>query len=463
MKLGNFAKIHERLGTEHITSSRQGLEDDPPPVPFQFTSEAGQGTASFNFSFASPLTESGSKLEAPQQSLTAPARPAAVNFSPKPSQGVASFQFSFSAPLSESYSKSEARILAERSRFIVPSARSGLTTIDVLTEFSLLGLGDPSEKGLLDDDVYQGQSREETALNELHIAGTKTKTPPNPLKQPELGQILSYRRSRNSPLVAVMGKVLSTVQKHEVLSFKLAPQLQQDSLLRETRPQMAENGIHVFLDMSNINISFQHTLREMHNIHDKAIFQPLPLLKLDFLTEIFVRRRKVVTQNAGCSTKPTHRQPLYVQELERLGYQVDLRARRAVLDNKSRRSGRRRNRANQCYCSCDGSTDTDDGDVRYVEDMVDETLQTRIAEAVMEYFETPGTLVLGTGDAQPASYSDGFLTYAERALKMGWDVEIVSWSQSLSSRWDNPNWMSRWRDRFRIIKLDTFIEALLKT
>lgn len=103
------------------------------------------------------------------------------------------------------------------------------------------------------------------------------------------------------------------------------------------------------------------------------------------------------------------------------------------------------------------ATDT----VRYVEDFVDETLQMRIAESVMEYFERQGTLVLATGDAQSAQHSDGFLAYAQRALKMGWNVEVVSWKSSLSSCWTSSAWMARWADRFRVIELDDFVDDLL--
>jgi hypothetical protein len=78
----------------------------------------------------------------------------------------------------------------------------------------------------------------------------------------------------------------------------------------------------------------------------------------------------------------------------------------------------------------------------------------------MEYFEEQGTLVLATGDAKPAKYSDGFFTYAERALKMGWNVEVVSWNLSLSSSWKDPSWTKKWDHRFRLIELDEFLDDL---
>jgi hypothetical protein len=92
--------------------------------------------------------------------------------------------------------------------------------------------------------------------------------------------------------------------------------------------------------------------------------------------------------------------------------------------------------------------------------MVDETLQIRIGESVMQYFEMPGTLVIATGDARPAKYSDGFLAYAQRALKMGWSVEVVSWKASLSSAWSTLLKDNTIGSRFRIIELDQFVDEL---
>ncbi|XP_044717614.1 cell wall glucanase (Scw4) [Hirsutella rhossiliensis] len=193
--------------------------------------------------------------------------------------------------------------------------------------------------------------------------------------------------------------------------------------------------------MSNINISFQQTLRAKYSVHESARFTPLPSLDLGLLTEILVRERRVVALNAGCSVLPGKPAPRFIQDLQDRGYHVDLRERAGVSssDEMSARAG----------------------PVRYVEDLVDETLQTRIAESVMEYFQAQGTLVIATGDAQPAKYSDGFFTYAERALKMGWNVEVVSWRRSLSSCWKGSEWTTRWGNRFRIIELDEFVDDLL--
>lgn len=140
-----------------------------------------------------------------------------------------------------------------------------------------------------------------------------------------------------------------------------------------------------------------------------------------------------------------------MQDLRDLGYHVDVRERKRVEN-----SGHNFHRSKSSFLCASKAVS------RYVEDLVDETLQTRIAEAVMEYFQEPGTIVLATGDAKPAQYSDGFFRYVERALRMGWNVELVAWQGSLSSSWKNLEWTSTWGERFRVIELDHFIYDLLE-
>ncbi|KAG6004332.1 hypothetical protein E4U21_001145 [Claviceps maximensis] len=271
-------------------------------------------------------------------------------------------------------------------------------------------------------------------------------------------EILSYRVADRGRTVPILGNKLSLDQKHEALSVRLVPLRAGDISTESYNHSVALNGIHIFLDMSNINISFQHALRQKYSLGEHSRFFPLPQLNLQFLTEILVRNRRTLTLNAGCSVLPDRHEPRFIQELRKLGYRVDLRERRLVAEAKGpmnslstkRRSGGSSDRIAALHTVA-----------RFMEDLVDETLQTRIAESVMEYFESPGTLVLATGDAQPAKYSDGFFTYAERALRMGWHVEVVSWNLSLSSRWRKSDLTEKWGHRFRLIRLDDFLDELL--
>ncbi|KAL6801007.1 hypothetical protein GGI42DRAFT_35539 [Trichoderma sp. SZMC 28013] len=229
--------------------------------------------------------------------------------------------------------------------------------------------------------------------------------------------------------------------RHRALMMNLVPYRMRDASMAGKHPTITSQGIHVFVDMSNIDIGYQKTLKGYQRLDANTRLSPVPHLNLQFLTEILVRDRPVVALNVCCSTLPGRSEPRYVQQLRDLGYHVDLRERKGVLDGG---------------LTFIGAPDT----LRYVEDLVDETLQVRIAESVMEYFRTPGTIVLATGDAKPSPHSDGFFSYVQRALKMGWNVEVVSWQGNLSQRWIDRQWTSQWHDKFRVILLDEFLEAL---
>ena len=70
---------------------------------------------------------------------------------------------------------------------------------------------------------------------------------------------------------------------------------------------------------------------------------------------------------------------------------------------------------------------------------------------------------MATGDAAEAEFSDGFLKHAVRALERGWCVELLSWSQNISSSWREMELSSKWQSRFRIIELDDYIDELVAT
>lgn len=248
--------------------------------------------------------------------------------------------------------------------------------------------------------------------------------------------LLSYHVSKSSPLSVIWATLRTHEEAHESLGVKLIIQHTNDRITAISHPRITSNGIHVFLDLSNIEISFQHTLKLRHDLSDSIRFSAAPVLNLEFLNEILTRGRPAHSLYVGCSMKPGDKEPRYVRDLNDLGYHVDLRKRK--LDD----------------------SDPFEQRTRYVEDLVDETLQTRIGEAVMEYHTKQGTIVLATGDAKPAQYSDGFFQYVNRALRMGWNVEVVSWKSSLSESWRNLNSSGTWGAKFRIIELDDFIDEL---
>lgn len=269
----------------------------------------------------------------------------------------------------------------------------------------------------------------------------------------QLTRILTYELSDKGLIIPVFDTARTLEEAHRSLSQNLIPYGTIDCHLARSFPSNALHGIHIFLDMSNIEIGFQKALRKRYGILESARFTTLPRLNLRFLTELLLRGRSSRGLHVGCSILPGRKEPKYIQDLRELGYLVDVRERKRI-ENGGIHGAPPTNYTSLAHGSKAGS--------RYVEDLVDETLQTRIAEAVMEYFQEQGTIVLVTGDGKPAQYSDGFFCYVERALRMGWNVELVAWQDSLSSSWTDTNWTDQWGEKFRVIELDSFIYDLLE-
>jgi hypothetical protein len=242
--------------------------------------------------------------------------------------------------------------------------------------------------------------------------------------------------------------------KHESLCRKLVSLRTRDAIVAYEHSDVAANGTHVFVDMSNINLCFHQTFRNRRNIPNEQRLYPLPIMDLEFLTEVMTRGRETETLRVTCSCKPDARVPLFVHELKGLDYEVDLLERVKVRDHSSDElsSPHYVTPARRTQCSTNE---------RSVESLVDETLQSRISEVILENFDRPGTIVIATGDAKPAPHSHGFWALANRALKMGWNIEIVSWNCGLSKSWTRPDWTDQWGSRFRIIGLDHFFDEFL--
>ena len=97
---------------------------------------------------------------------------------------------------------------------------------------------------------------------------------------------------------------------------------------------------------------------------------------------------------------------------------------------------------------------------KWVEQAVDEILHLKMMESIVDASE-PSIMVLATGDAAEAEYSEGFLKMVERALGKGWIVELASFRNSTSYAYKRNEFRQRWGERFKIVELDEFVEVLL--
>ncbi|OAA59551.1 hypothetical protein SPI_05749 [Niveomyces insectorum RCEF 264] len=326
--------------------------------------------------------------------------------------------------------------------------------------------------------------------------------------------------------------------KHEALErleAKLQPEYKRDRVVQgrltdpdtdpDKDPSTAGAGggdaplVHVFVDLSNIVIGFYDRIRtKRHIAPDKKMRAP-PFF-FEGLACILERGRPAARRVvAGSAPDSGYRPswPAYMLDAEALGYEMNILSRvtRSVPSPtlrpqqqqqrwangypptptpKGRHTSPRghRKQASRGYNNnnTDGlwSSDALSSDeapppplpllTRSGEQAVDEILHLKMCHSVLDY--APGTLVLATGDAAAAEFSDGFLKHVERALDRGWCVEVLAWKLGISYAWrelerrqrdaadrssngignGNGN-NSRNTGQFRIIELDRYVEELL--
>jgi hypothetical protein len=99
---------------------------------------------------------------------------------------------------------------------------------------------------------------------------------------------------------------------------------------------------------------------------------------------------------------------------------------------------------------------------KWVEQGVDEILHLKILESIVDS-EVPSRMVVATGDAAKAEYSEGFMKMIVRALRKGWCVELVAFSKSISGEYRSARFLGEWEGRFQIVVLDRWAQFLLDT
>ncbi|GAB1735265.1 hypothetical protein NU219Hw_g2906t1 [Hortaea werneckii] len=260
------------------------------------------------------------------------------------------------------------------------------------------------------------------------------------------------------------------------------------------------NGLHVFVDASNIFIGFTDQLKRSRNIPPR-VHVPQVHLSFDGLALLMERRRPVCKRVLVGSTPHL---PAF-DKAKAVGYECSVLEKvykakelteRQIYFNTHDRFGRllpgaKAPAGNSGPTSAMGSSSSPPGNGGYlssgsgtttttttrgsettapspqyapakmIEQGVDEILHLKMLESVVDT-EVPSTIVLATGDAAQAEYSSGFMAMVERALKKGWKVELVSWSKNISLMYSRREWTQTWGDRFKIIYLDDYAEELLE-
>ncbi|KAF1973332.1 hypothetical protein BU23DRAFT_533432 [Bimuria novae-zelandiae CBS 107.79] len=234
-------------------------------------------------------------------------------------------------------------------------------------------------------------------------------------------------------------------------------------------------GIHCFVDASNIMIGFKDMLRKYGQQHLDMSFDTLALLMerrrpvakrisagshreaapLPYVTKLVETSKAVgyenlVKEQVFIRREDSERKKFF-KDVERMGWQKAMQMRSGLGSGSGSDS-----ETGQPAASTPPSAP------KWVEQGVDEILHLKMCQSVIDT-EVPTTMVLATGDGNAAEFSDGFLANVERALKHGWTVELVSWKQQMSSGYKNKKFRAKWGDKFRVVELDDYLESLIDT
>ncbi|KFY67286.1 hypothetical protein V496_01656 [Pseudogymnoascus sp. VKM F-4515 (FW-2607)] len=221
------------------------------------------------------------------------------------------------------------------------------------------------------------------------------------------------------------------------------------------------DGIHVFVDSSNIAIGFAEALKRARGI-DKNEFTKLPPLAYHSLALIMERGRGVAKRVLVGSSRDNVRLD-YMYEAAQCGYEVSAleRVEKFKEAKESDIEKYKRLGANGNITSSGSGGEAPLNAFKTVtEQGVDEILHMKMLESMVDT-DYPSTMVVATGDAAVAEYSSGFLKNVERALERGWKVELVAWKRSMSYAYRDKAFAKKWAGQFTIVELDDFQEELL--
>lgn len=223
----------------------------------------------------------------------------------------------------------------------------------------------------------------------------------------------------------------------------------------KNKAQNSSRPIHVFVDISNIMIGFHNSVKESRSIPITTRIPRLPLSFENFALILERGRRATKRVLVGSDRFAA------INEAERIGYEANILGRVYKAKHMTPRKSRFRKTPSPGSQGRAGCSETNSAaQERWVEQGVDEILHLKILESLIDTDE-PTTIVLATGDAAEAEYSEGFMKMVERALQRGWTVELVSFLQTTSLAYRREGFRSKWQDRFKMINLEGYIEELL--
>lgn len=202
-----------------------------------------------------------------------------------------------------------------------------------------------------------------------------------------------------------------------------------------------------------------NTYKVLHGLNVEQRIQPLKF-SFDVFARILERdhpvEKRILAGSCSSPASQRHAWPQYLASAEACQYTMNIFDR--VLKEKTpHKSRRRRPRgttldvdakngypSDLTITSGDESTDfmSRKTVIKNSEQGVDENLHLNMMHSILDSIKEPGTMVLATGDAAAAEFSDGFKQHAIRALENGWHFELVSWQRPISCAWPAPSYFT---------------------
>lgn len=227
-------------------------------------------------------------------------------------------------------------------------------------------------------------------------------------------------------------------------------------------------GIHVFIDMSNISIGFHDCLKVNRGMPITSRTRRIPM---DFHNlSLVLERGRPTAKRILCGSDRTQA----VEQAEVCGYETNVldRVHKAKTQTPKKKRAYSGNNGGGYHSASGLSYGETSGSetpgyqsaphptYKWSEQAVDEILHLKMSHSILDA-EKPSTIVLATGDAAEAEYSDGFLRMVERALSRGWQVELCSFRQNTSSLYRRKEFRQKWGSMFTWIPLDDFVESMI--
>lgn len=240
------------------------------------------------------------------------------------------------------------------------------------------------------------------------------------------------------------------VRRHHLAGTPEASQIM--SAVANVSDNYSEDGIHVFIDGSNINIGFMDALKEASGIHKYTKCNGNGALFFEPLAFLLERGRKVAQKELVGSVRENEEMAPYMAEAVDCGYEVS--APQIVRKMKTLHVQGLNNEADSDWTGKPAWVNRPVKKMAYTEQLVDELIHLKMATAILEY--KPSTMVLATGDANVAEYSGGFAKYVNLALDKGWKVEIIAWKHGISNVYKKMKKANDLSESFKIIELDDY-------